>query len=345
MIRELADRLISRRRLDAEEYRTLLSGWDEATLAYLRQDAVRTAHKQFGRGVYVRGLIEVSSCCRNDCLYCGLRCSNTSAERYRLSDEQILECCREGYAAGFRTFVLQGGEDMTFTDSRLEGLIGRIRAEFSDAAITLSLGERSEESYRRLRDAGADRYLLRHEAASKTLYEKLHPQSMSWENRMRCIEALKRVGFQTGVGMMVGAPGQSVSDLADDLMFIQRIEPEMIGIGPFIPHCATPFSAHPAGSLPLTYLLLAIVRIMHPKALIPATTALATLSANGRREGILSGANVVMPNLSPSEVRNKYAIYDGKANRGSEAAEGLALLEQELNEIGYRIDYSRGDYI
>ena len=344
MIRELADRLISRRRLDAEEYRTLVSGWDEATLAYLRQDAVRTACEQFGRGVYVRGLIEVSSSCRNDCLYCGLRCSNTSAERYHLSDEQILECCREGYAAGFRTFVLQGGEDMAFTDNRLEGLIGRIRTEFTDAAITLSLGERSEESYRRLRDAGADRYLLRHEAASKTLYEKLHPQSMSWENRMRCIEVLKRVGFQTGVGMMVGAPYQSVSDLADDLMFIQRIEPEMIGIGPFIPHCATPFSAHPAGSLRLTYLLLAIVRIMHPKALIPATTALATLSADGRREGILSGANVVMPNLSPSEVRNKYAIYDGKANRGSEAAEGLALLEQELNEIGYRVDYSRGDY-
>lgn len=343
-MKELAERLTRTHRLDAAGYHTLLAECDDTTLALLRDYAVRTAHTQFGRGIYVRGLIEVGSVCRNDCLYCGLRRSNTQAERYRLSDEQILECCREGYAAGFRTFVLQGGEDAVWSDVRLVALIRQIKEECEGAAVTLSLGERSRESYEVLRQAGADRYLLRHEAADKALYESLHPSDMLWERRMKCISDLKELGFQTGVGMMVGVPGQTVESLVEDLLFMERINPEMIGIGPFIPHRNTPLGEYSAGSLRMTLLLVSVVRLMFPQALIPATTALATLAPNGRREGILSGANVVMPNLSPSGVRSKYAIYEGKASSGSEAAEGLAQLEQELNEIGYHVDYARGDF-
>ncbi|MBP3426152.1 MAG: [FeFe] hydrogenase H-cluster radical SAM maturase HydE [Rikenellaceae bacterium] len=343
-MKELAERLTRTHRLDAAGYRTLLAECDDPTLGFLRHEAVRTACEQFGRGIYVRGLVEVGSVCRNDCLYCGLRRSNTRAERYRLSDEQILECCREGYAAGFRTFVLQGGEDAVWTDARLTRLIGQIKRECEGAAVTLSLGERSRESYEVLRQAGADRYLLRHEAADRTLYESLHPSEMSWERRLRCIADLKELGFQTGVGMMVGVPGQTVESLVEDLLFMERVNPEMIGIGPFIPHRDTPLGEHSAGSLRMTLLLVAVVRLMFPRTLIPATTALATLAPNGRREGILSGANVVMPNLSPRSVRSKYAIYEGKASSGSEAAEGLAQLEKELNEIGYHVDYARGDF-
>ena len=344
MIRELADRLISRRRLDAEEYRTLLSGWDEATLAYLRQDAVRTAHKQFGRGVYVRGLIEVSSCCRNDCLYCGLRCSNTSAERYRLSDEQILECCREGYAAGFRTFVLQGGEDVAQNDEWIADVVRSIRAEHPDKAITLSVGECSTEAYRAFRMAGADRYLLRHETRNDEHYSQLHPSTMNAERRRSCLATLKSEGFQTGSGMMIGSPGQTVEYLIDDLQFLEELQPEMIGIGPFIPAAGTPFAGEQAGSIDTTLLFISLLRLRFPDALIPATTALATLHPEGRTRAILAGANVVMPNLSPRSVRSKYSIYDNKATAGCEAAEEIEKLEKELNAIGYKIDYSRGDY-
>lgn len=341
---ELVQRLACEHTLSAQELRVLIASCDTQTLDILRKESVRTAQKRFGLGIFIRGLIEISSYCRNDCLYCGLRRSNRLAERYRLSREQILECCQKGYDAGLRTFVLQGGEDTRLTDEWLEELIMAIRGLYPDVAITLSLGERSYDSYKRLYDAGATRYLLRHEAAEPTLYGSLHPESMSHANRIACIENLKEIGYQTGMGMMIGVKGQSVDSLVEDLLLMERIQPQMIGIGPFIPHRDTPLGGSAAGELNMTLLMLSIVRLMHPDALIPATTALATLSEEGRKMGILSGANVVMPNLTPPVERLKYSIYENKASNGSEAVEGLKMLESELGEIGYHIDYSRGDY-
>ena len=255
-----------------------------------------------------------------------------------------MECCREGYALGFRTFVLQGGEDGTHTDTWLRELISKIRATYPDVAITLSLGERSEESYKTLKEAGANRYLLRHEAANEELYASLHPSSKGLQHRLDCLAALKRCGYQTGMGMMIGVKGQTIEHIVEDLLLIERMQPEMVGIGPFLPHRATPLGEEPAGELRLTLATIAIVRLMLPHALLPSTTALATLTPRGRLEGILSGANVVMPNLSPTSVRAKYAIYENKASWGKEAAEGIAALNSELETIGYHIDFSRGDY-
>jgi biotin synthase len=258
--------------------------------------------------------------------------------------DEVMECCREGYALGFRTFVLQGGEDGTHTDLWLEELLRRMRSLYPDVAITLSLGERSEESYQRLKAAGANRYLLRHEAANDELYASLHPSSKGLHHRLECLAALKRCGYQTGMGMMIGVKGQTIEHIVEDLLLIERMQPEMVGIGPFLPHRATPLGGEPAGDLRLTLATIAIVRLMLPHALLPSTTALATLTPRGRLEGILSGANVVMPNLSPTSVRAKYAIYENKASWGKEAAEGIAALNSELQTIGYHIDFSRGDY-
>ena len=311
---------------------------------YLRHCAARTSEELFGRAVYVRGLIEISSYCRNNCLYCGLRRSNSAAERYRLTEEQILECCNNGYSLGLRTFVLQGGEDGFWSDERLVPLISKMRAQFPDAAITLSLGERSAESYKTLHAAGANRYLLRHEAANRGLYEAIHPADMSYDNRISAIDSLMEIGYQTGMGMMIGVPGQSIDDIVKDIELIARLRPQMVGIGPFIPHPATPFGNTEAGDIELTLNAIAIVRQLLPNALIPATTALATLSVEGHRIAIEAGANVIMPNLSPADVRSKYAIYTGKASSGTEAAEGLKALEAELAEFGYTINYDKGDY-
>ncbi len=343
-MRELAERLRREHTLRPEEYRTLLAECDEETFGLLRTAAAETARERFGDGIYVRGLVEIGSFCRNDCRYCGIRRSNRSAARYRLTPDEILTCCETGYGLGFRTFVLQGGEDPAWDDAALCALVGEIRRRWPDCALTLSLGERSEASYEALFRAGATRYLLRHETADPELYAALHPAEMSHARRLACLEALRRIGYQTGTGMMVGVPGQTADTLVRDLLLIERLQPEMIGIGPFLPHRQTPLGGAAAGSLRLTLLLLAILRLMRPAALIPATTALATLSPEGRRLGILSGANVVMPNLSPASERAKYAIYEHKASFGCEAAEGLAALERELASIGRRIDYARGDY-
>ena len=345
-MRELVEHLARCHKLDATALGQLLRSAvaEDDVLQLLRDTAVRTARQQFGLGVYVRGLIELSSFCRCDCLYCGLRRSNRTAERYRLSSEEVMECCREGYALGFRTFVLQGGEDGTHTDTWLSELISKIRATYPDVAITLSLGERSEESYKTLKEAGANRYLLRHEAANEELYASLHPSSKGLQHRLDCLAALKRCGYQTGMGMMIGVKGQTIEHIVEDLLLIERMQPEMVGIGPFLPHRATPLGEEPAGELRLTLATIAIVRLMLPHALLPSTTALATLTPRGRLEGILSGANVVMPNLSPTSVRAKYAIYENKASWGKEAAEGIAALNSELETIGYHIDFSRGDY-
>lgn len=329
--------------LTGDIYRELLLCEERSTLAYLRDEARKVTEQNFGRKIYIRGLIEITNRCRNNCYYCGIRCGNGSVERYTLDLEAILECCREGYRLGFRTFVLQGGEDPSMGDEWMVDCVAAIRREFADCAITLSLGERSRELYERLFTAGANRYLLRHETHNEAHYRMLHPECMSLSNRILCLEWLKEIGYQTGTGIMVGSPYQSVEHVVEDLKYIEQFRPEMVGIGPFIPHHETPFAAERGGSVEMTVKLISILRLILPTALIPATTALATLSEDGRERGILAGANVVMPNLSPSLVRAKYALYDNKASFGSEAAEGLALLGAMLSEIGYEISYDRGD--
>ena len=341
---KLIDKLHQKHTLTAEEYRSLLLCEDTTTNVYLQKKAQQTTIDRFGNAVFIRGLIEISNRCRNNCLYCGIRKGNTMVSRYALSRETILSCCREGHALGFRTFVLQGGEDVSQTDDWVTETVSAVRKEFPDCAITLSLGEKSKEAYQRFFEAGANRYLLRHETFNETHYQELHPSEMSRNHRLQCLEWLKEIGYQTGIGIMVGSPGQTIDHLVEDLLFIERFHPEMIGIGPFIPHAETPFANKPAGSIKLTLKLLSILRLMHPSALIPATTALASLSSDGRERGILAGANVVMPNLSPSSVREKYSLYNQKAAFGSEAAEGLKLLEEQLNKIGYTISNERGDY-
>ncbi len=345
-MKELVELLASNHTLDASAMEQLLenAAYNTDTLQHLRDTAVRTAREQFGLGIYVRGLIELSNYCRCNCLYCGLRRSNPTVERYRLTHAEVLACCEEGYRLGFRTFVLQAGEDGTHADEWLVPLISEMRCRYPDAAITLSLGERSETSYIKLQQAGANRYLLRHEAANEELYASLHPYGKGLSHRLACAQSLQHAGYQVGLGMMIGVKGQTIKHIVEDLKLIERMQPEMVGIGPFLPHPATPLGNEPAGSLNLTLATIAITRLLLPKALIPSTTALSTLTPNGRTEGILSGANVVMPNLSPSSVRAKYAIYENKASWGAEAAEGLSTLANELHDIGYHIDYTRGDY-
>ena len=331
-------------KVSAEAWRALLAGTDAGQRLRLASLAREVARAQFGNGVYVRALIEISSHCRNNCNYCGLRCGNRLAQRYRLSKEEILECCREAAALGFNTFVLQGGEDPRQSDEWLAGVVAAIRAEFPTKAITLSVGERSVEGYSMLRNAGADRYLLRHETANAGHYSLLHPSNMSLDNRLHCLENLKALGYQVGSGMMVGSPGQTVEHLVEDLMLLDTLQPQMIGIGPFIPAAGTPFESEPPGSVECTLLLISLLRLRFPRALIPATTALATLCSDGTERGILAGANVVMPNVTPQACRGKYTIYDNKKNSGTESAGQLGLLAERLDKIGYHIDFSRGDY-
>lgn len=306
--------------------------------------AQKTAQKSFGRQIFVRGLIEFTNYCKNDCYYCGIRRSNKNAARYRLTQEEILECCRAGYGLGFRTFVLQGGEDYFYSDEDIAAIVRAIKAQHPDCAVTLSIGERSRKTYALWKQAGADRYLLRHETADFAHYAKLHPAELSAKNRQNCLYTLKELGYQAGAGFMVGSPYQTAENLADDLMFLQKLRPQMIGIGPFIPHHDTPFKDEPAGSVELTLVLLAVLRLLFPHVLLPATTALGTLAPGGRLLGIKAGANVIMPNLSPQNVRGKYLLYDNKLHTGAEAAEALNELQREVASIGYQIVSARGDY-
>lgn len=306
--------------------------------------AQETAQKSFGKRIFVRGLIEFTNYCKNDCYYCGIRRSNKNAARYRLTQEEILEYCRAGYRLGFRTFVLQGGEDYFYSDEDIAAIVRAIKAQHPDCAVTLSIGERSRETYALWKQAGADRYLLRHETADFAHYAKLHPAELSAKNRQNCLYTLKELGYQAGAGFMVGSPYQTAENLADDLMFLQKLRPQMIGIGPFIPHHDTPFKDEPAGSVELTLVLLAVLRLLFPHVLLPATTALGTLAPGGRLLGIRAGANVIMPNLSPQNVRGKYLLYDNKLHTGAEAAEALNELQREVASIGYRIVSARGDY-
>ena len=340
---DLIDKLETTHSLEIEEYEYLITNRNLEATKYLTNKAITTRKQIYGNSVYIRGLIEISNICKNDCLYCGIRKSNKNCERYRLTENEILECCEEGYNLGFRTFVLQGGEDLYFTDEILYSIIKNIKTKYPDVAITLSLGERTKESYQKLFEAGTDRYLLRHETYDLEHYQKLHPKEMSFNNRIDCLYNLKEIGYQVGCGFMVGSPYQTNLNIAKDLKFIENFKPDMCGIGPFIPHKATEFSELPSGTVELTCYLLSIIRLIHPPVLLPATTALGTISDTGREQGILAGANVVMPNLSPISVRKKYELYDNKISSGSESAQNKNELIDRMNKIGYEIVTHRGD--
>lgn len=342
-MKDLILKLEKENRLTKAEWMQLIDGRTTELAEFLFERAREVRHAHYGKNVYIRGLIEFSNYCKNDCYYCGIRKSNRCLSRYRLTKEEILSCCQNGYELGFRTFVLQGGEDLWFNRERMTELIRSIRREFPDCAITLSVGEREKDEYQAYFDAGADRFLLRHETANEGHYRYLHPEELSLSHRKECLWNLRRIGYQVGSGIMVGSPAQKTEHLAEDMLFLQELQPHMVGIGPFIPHKDTPFREETAGTLELTLFLLGLVRLMLPKTLIPATTALNTIHSDGRKMGILAGANVVMPNLSPKENRKLYSLYDNKRCMGDEAAEGLALLRAEMEEIGYTVVTARGD--
>ena len=338
---EFIQKLRTTQNLSDEELKLILTtdSYDEE----LAQNADSVRREHYGTDVYLRGLIEFTNYCKNDCFYCGIRKSNQNLSRYRLTEHDILECCKEGYELGFRTFVLQGGEDMYYTDERICNIISEIHKNYPDCAITLSIGEKSYESYLAYFQAGAERYLLRHETANTEHYSKLHPAKMSCENRRKCLFDLKKIGYQVGAGMMIGSPFQTLDNIIEDLRFLQELQPQMIGIGPFLSHQDTPFKNQPNGELKPVLKLLGILRLMFPKVLLPATTALGTLHPLGRELGLKTGANVIMPNLSPISVRKKYMLYDNKICTGDESAQCRQCTEQRAKSIGYQVVMSRGD--
>ncbi len=342
---DITDKFIKEHRLYRDEYIALLDQWEDPEAAgAIQKEALRLRRKIYGDDVYIRGLIEFTNICCKDCYYCGIRKSNPEPERYRLKKKDILECCAYGYSLGLRTFVLQGGEDGYYNDERLVEIVHSIKEKYPDCALTLSIGERSFDSYQKLKEAGADRYLLRHETADEDHYRRLHPPEMSLKTRMNCLYDLKSLGYQVGAGFMVGSPYQSNVCLAEDLVFLQDLQPEMVGIGPFIPHCDTSFSDEPCGSAELTLFLLSVIRIMLPHVLLPATTALASVDPKGREKAMLAGANVVMPNISPREFRGQYTLYDNKEGIGEDTAKRIEELKASLEAAGFRLVFDRGDF-
>lgn len=340
----LVDKLSSTRDLTDEELTDLLLTPEKEVEEYLFSKAREVREAHYGKKVYLRGLVEFTNYCRNNCFYCGIRKGNAHAQRYRLTEEEILSCCDEGYKLGFRTFVLQGGEDPYFTDEIMVSLIRRIKAAHPDCALTLSIGEKEKESYRKFFDAGADRYLLRHETADPEHYATLHPKDMSFDHRMQCLTDLHDIGYQVGCGMMIGSPGQKIFHLIRDLRFLQKFQPEMVGTGPFIPHKDTIYAKENAGTAQMTLRILSVIRLMLPEVLLPSTTALGTIDPMGREKGILAGANVVMPNLSPTNVRSKYLLYDNKICTGDEAAECIRCMSGRVSRVGYEVVTDRGDH-
>lgn len=340
----MIEKLYKTNSLNREELITLINQNIESINPQLLDAANKTREAYYGKKVYFRGLIELSNYCKNDCYYCGIRRSNKNAHRYRLSKEEILSCCKTGYDLDFRTFVLQGGEDPYYTDEIMTDIVSTIKTHYPDCAITLSLGEKSSETYKKYFEAGADRYLLRHETATDNHYAKLHPKEMTLESRKKCLYALKEIGFQVGAGLMVGSPYQTVENLVDDLLFLKELDPQMVGIGPFIPHQDTQFAKEKSGTVDMTILMLALTRLLLPKALLPATTALGTIDPLGREKGLKAGANVVMPNLSPTNVRKDYSLYDNKICTGDEAAECRYCIAGRIEKAGFIPDLSRGDY-
>lgn len=341
---ELVDKLEKDSILTKDEYAEIIKGHTPESDEYLFEKARAIREKVYGKAVYMRGLVEFTNYCKNNCYYCGIRRDAKNADRYRLTEEEIISCCEKGYALGFRTFVLQGGEDAYYTDERIVDIVSHIKEKIPDCAITLSIGEKSMESYEKYRKAGADRYLLRHETANNEHYRKIHPSELSPENRKQCLRNLKALGFQTGCGFMVGSPYQTTENLAEEMIFIKELNPQMVGIGPFIPHHDTPYAKENAGTLETTLLMLGLIRLTLPNVLLPATTALGTINPMGREKGLLAGANVVMPNLSPREVRKKYLLYDNKICTGDEAAECVACLGRRVKSVGYELVIDRGDY-
>lgn len=341
---EIIDQIKNEQTIQREQLQALLETTDEQAINYLRDTARKVADDIYGKQVFIRGLIEFTNYCKNDCIYCGIRRSNPNAQRYRLTEEEILSCCANGYELGFRTFVLQGGEDPYFSDERICDIVAKIKQDYPDCAVTLSIGEKDKASYQAFYDAGADRYLLRHETADEAHYQSLHPAEMSFQHRIQCLYDLKEIGYQVGCGFMVGSPGQTVDTLYEDLMFIKKLQPHMVGIGPFIPQKDTPFGQEPAGTMEQTLRLLSIIRLIHPHVLLPSTTALGTIHPLGREKGIQAGANVVMPNLSPVAVREKYKLYDNKICTGDEAAECRHCMARRMESVGYQVVVSRGDF-
>lgn len=344
MSKQLLDRLYCGDTLSKSELLSLVQLKKEEDIQHLCNLANQKKEEIFGKSVYFRGLIEFTNYCKNDCYYCGIRYSNRNATRYRMSLAEILEACRVGDELGFETYVLQGGEDPYYTDEKIVVIISAIKEQYPKKALTLSIGEKSLESYQKYKLAGADRFLLRHETATKAHYETLHPDNLSWDSRMQCLADLKQLGFQTGAGLMVGSPYQTDEHLVEDLVFLQKFQPQMVGIGPFIHHNDTPFRDFSDGSVEKTIIMVALTRLLLPKALIPSTTALASLSGDGRTKALLSGANVVMPNLTPLGVRENYQLYQNKIASGEETAESFAKLKEQIETIGLTVDLSRGDY-
>ncbi|MEE0326247.1 MAG: [FeFe] hydrogenase H-cluster radical SAM maturase HydE [Butyricicoccus sp.] len=338
---QLIETLRTQRDLSDEELTALITRESDDKNLFAAADAVRLEH--YGTDVFLRGLIEFTNVCQNDCYYCGIRKSNAQAQRYRLTQEQILHSCENGYRMGFRTFVLQGGEDPRNTDAWVCSMVDKIKTAHPDCAVTLSIGEQSRASYQAYFDAGADRYLLRHETASDAHYRRLHPEEMSLANRKRCLFDLKDIGYQVGAGFMVGSPWQTPKELVADLRFLQELQPDMIGIGPFIPHHETPFADKQSGTLELTLRMLSILRLLFPYVLLPATTALGTISPIGRELGLKAGANVMMPNLTPTDARKHYDLYDNKICMDEEAAKCRLCQEGRVRSVGYQIVSDRGD--
>lgn len=343
-MKQTIDTIRSRRNITLSQLGALLTTGDKEVVQYLYDTAHAETQRVYGDKIFMRGLIELTNHCKNDCYYCGIRRSRTDVHRYRLTRDEVLECCKTGYDLGFRTYVIQGGEDGWYDDEKLCDIVSAVRKGYPDCAITLSIGERSRESYQRLYDAGANRYLLRHETADATHYGRLHPADMSFDNRIRCLHDLREIGYQVGCGFMVGSPYQTVETLYKDLQFIRSFQPHMVGIGPFVPAADTPFADRPAGSVETTLRLLSIIRLLHPTVLLPATTALGTLHPRGRELGILAGANVVMPNLSPKDHRKDYSLYDNKLCTGDEAAECRVCLDRRIRTTGSHLVVDRGDY-
>jgi len=342
--KQLIDRLYNGSMLSRDEFKFLLDSYNRDSAQYLFKLARQVREKVYGKDVYIRGLIEFTNYCRNDCYYCGIRKSNKNICRYRLGCEEIIKCCDEGYRLGLRTFVLQGGEDLYFTRERICSIIEEIKSRHPDCAITLSIGERDYKDYIAWRKSGADRYLLRHETATPWHYKKLHPEEMSLEHRKECLYKLKEAGYQTGAGFMTGSPYQTTDCIVEDLYFLYELKPHMAGIGPFIPHKDTPFAEQKSGTAGQSLFLLGITRLMLPDVLLPATTALGTVTPGGRSLGLLAGANVVMPNLSPLYARDKYSLYNNKLNTGAESVQGLGLLKKSIEQAGYKMVMERGDY-
>lgn len=352
-MKKLIDKLYLEQMLEPKEFKTLLEteekqrndDTEDKISTYLFEKAREVRHQHYGNKVFTRGLIELTNYCKNDCYYCGIRRSDSNVLRYRLNKDDILSCCETGYSLGFRTFVLQGGEDPYYTDKIMTDMIYTIKSKYPDCAVTLSLGEKEYETYKAYFDAGADRYLLRHETSNPEHYRKLHPQEMSLAHRKKCLEELKEIGFQVGCGIMIGSPFQTIDDLVEDLLYMKEFSPHMVGIGPFIPHHETPFAKETSGTMEQTLFMLGLIRLMLPKVLLPATTALGTINPKGREMGILAGANVVMPNLSPVAVRKNYELYDNKICTGDEAAECRQCMDLRMKSIGYEIVSERGDFI